>query len=270
MARRKHHEEHENHERWAIPYGDLVTLLLAFFVVMYSISQVNEGKYRVVSESLNAAFHGDPTTPDPVQIGQTVITAPIAPLPQDLRMEAMRQLALQAEQAMAPLIMQGLVDVGRGDGKLTIAIRSDILFPSGVAKLSPEAQPVIHLLAPVLRDFPVDIKVQGHTDNVPVLGGQFGSNWDLSAARAVSVVNLLLADGVPPARLSATGFGEYQPVLPNNTPDGRNANRRVVLSVEPSDPQKPPEAGTATPPAPAPAPLPVPAQAEPASATAQQ
>jgi chemotaxis protein MotB len=272
MARRRHHEEHENHERWAIPYGDLVTLLLAFFVVMYSISQVNEGKYRVVSESLNAAFHGDPTTPDPISLGTTQITAPITPLPQDLRMEAMRQLALQAEQAMAPLIMQGLVDVDRGDGKLTIAIRSDILFPSGVAALSPEAQPVIHLLAPVLREFPVDIKVQGHTDDVPVLGGQFGSNWDLSAARAVSVVNLLVADGVPPARLSATGFGEYQPVLPNTTPDGRNANRRVVLSVEPTDPEPPAEAGTATPPAPAPAaaPPPAPVQAEPAAATAQQ
>jgi chemotaxis protein MotB len=277
MARRKHHEEHENHERWAIPYGDLVTLLLAFFVVMYSISQVNEGKYRVVSESLNAAFRGDPTTPNPIQIGQATVAAPIAALPQDLRMEAMRQLAQQVDNAMAPLIMQGLVDVGRGDGKLTIAIRSDILFPSGVAKLSPEAQPVIHLLAPVLRDFPVDVKVQGHTDNVPVLGGQFASNWDLSAARAVSVVNLLVADGVPPQRLSATGFGEYQPVLPNTTPDGRNANRRVVLSVEPSDPEKP-AGGEETVPQPAPADAaaapPItsaaPAQAQPAPVTAQQ
>ncbi len=251
MARRKHHEEHENHERWAIPYGDLVTLLLAFFVVMYSISQVNEGKYRVVSESLNAAFRGNPTTPDPIQIGQPVVTAPIAPVPRDLRAEALRQLTLQAESAMAPLIMQGLVDVSSGDGKLTIAIRSDILFPSGVAKLSAEAQPVIHLLAPVLRDFPVDIQVEGHTDNVPVIGGQFASNWDLSAARAVSVVNLLVADGVPPVRLSATGYGEYRPVLPNNTPDGRNANRRVVLSVEPSDPE--PVEGAAAPTATAPA-----------------
>lgn len=271
MARRKHHEEHENHERWAIPYGDLVTLLLAFFVVMYSISQVNEGKYRVVSESLNAAFRGNPTTPDPIPIGQPAVTAPITPLPQDLRAEALRQLALQAESAMAPLIMQGLVDVGRGDGKLSIAIRSDILFPSGVAKLSAEAQPVIHLLAPVLRDFPVNIQVEGHTDNVPVTGGQFASNWDLSAARAVSVVNLLLADGVPPARLSATGYGEYRPVLPNTTPDGRNANRRVVLSVEPADPL-PAQTGAPAPTAPASATAaPVEAAAAgPAAATAPQ
>ncbi len=181
MARRKHHEEHENHERWAIPYGDLVTLLLAFFVVMYSISQVNEGKYRVVSDSLNAAFRGEPTTLSPIQIGQaaaTTLAAPVVQLPNDLKLMAMRQLAEQAEQAMAPLIMQGLVDVQSGEGKLTIAIRSDILFASGSAALSAAAQPVITLLGQVLRDFPVDIRVEGHTDNVPVVaGGQYGSNW---------------------------------------------------------------------------------------------
>ena len=141
MARRKHHEEHQNHEGWAIPYGDLVTLLLAFFVVMYSISQVNEGKYRVVSESLNAAFRGQPTTIDPIQVGAlaaTSITPPIVQLSADLRALAMRQLALQAAEAMDPLIRQGLVDVEAGDGKLTIAIRSDILFASGSASPSAE------------------------------------------------------------------------------------------------------------------------------------
>ncbi len=134
MARRKHHEEHENHERWAIPYGDLVTLLLAFFVVMYSISQVNEGKYRVVSDSLNAAFHGEPTTVTPIQVGRpaaTTVAAPIAQLPGEVKLMALRQLAEQAEKAMAPMIMEGLVDVSNGDGKLTISIRSDILFASG-------------------------------------------------------------------------------------------------------------------------------------------
>jgi chemotaxis protein MotB len=239
MARHRKHEEHENHERWAIPYGDLVTLLLAFFVVMYSISQVNEGKYRVVSDSLNAAFRGEPTTIAPIQIGQpaaTTLAAPIVQLPNDMKLMAMRQLAGQAEQAMAPLIMQGLVDVQSRDGKLTIAIRSDILFASGQASLSAEAQPVITLLGEVLAGFAVDIRVEGHTDNVPVAAGQYASNWELSAARAVSVVKLLIADGVAPARLSAVGYGEFHPALPNSTPDGRNANRRVVLAVEASEP----------------------------------
>jgi len=234
MARRRRHDEHENHERWAIPYGDLVTLLLAFFVVMYSISQVNEGKYRVLSDSLNAAFHGEPTTVSPIQVGShaaTTVAAPMVQLAEQQKLMALRQLQQQAEKAMAPLIMQGLVDVSSADGKLSIAIRSDILFASGAAGVAPQAEPVIRLLGQVLRDFAVDIRVEGHTDNVPV-AGQYRSNWELSAARSVSVVQLLIAAGIAPERLSAVGYGEFHPVVPNSTPDGRNANRRVVLSVE--------------------------------------
>jgi chemotaxis protein MotB len=237
MARRKRHEEHENHERWAIPYGDLVTLLLAFFVVMYSISQVSEGKYRVLSDSLNAAFRGTPTTVSPVQVGERLATAAAPPVKiEDAKAIALRKLAEEAEKAMAPLIVQGLVDVVRGDAKLSIAIRSDILFASGAAGLSADAQPVIRLLGQVLSTFPVNIRVEGHTDNVPVSTGQYPSNWELSAARAVSVVHMLVADGVAPERLSAVGYGEFHPALPNATPDGRNANRRVVLTVEASEP----------------------------------
>jgi chemotaxis protein MotB len=238
MSRRKRHEEHENHERWAIPYGDLVTLLLAFFVVMYSISQVSEGKYKILSDSLNAAFRGTPTTVLPIQVGEkaaTTIASPIVQLPNELKSMALRQLAEQAEKAMAPLIVQGLVDVVRGNGRLSIAIRSDILFASGSSVLSVDAQPVIQLLGQVLSNFPVDIRVEGHTDNVPVASTQFPSNWELSAARAISVVHLLVADGIAPGRLSAVGYGEFRPALPNATPDGRNANRRVVLSVETPD-----------------------------------
>ena len=87
----------------------------------------------------------------------------------------------------------------------------------------------------MLGGFPVNIRIEGHTDNVPVAGGQYRSNWELSAARAVSVVHLLVNAGVPPERMSAVGYGEFHPALPNTTPDGRNANRRVVLSVETGD-----------------------------------
>jgi chemotaxis protein MotB len=189
----------------------------------------------VLSDSLNAAFRGDPTTTEPIQVGTpaaTTVAAPIVQLAEREKLMAMRQLAQKAEDAMKPLIMQGLVDVTSNDGKLTIAIRSDILFSSGAAQLSADAQPVIRLLGKVLGDFPVDVRVEGHTDNVPVAGAQFPSNWELSATRAASVVHLLISEGVQPARLSAIGYGEFHPVAPNNTVDGRNANRRVVLSVE--------------------------------------
>jgi chemotaxis protein MotB len=167
------------------------------------------------------------------------VAAPIVQLPDDMQAMAMRQLAEQAQAALDPLIRQGLVDVSSGDGKLAIAIRSDILFTSGSAALAPANQPVIRLLGEVLQDFAVDIKVEGHTDNVPVVSGQYPSNWELSAARAASVVHLLIAGGVIPGRLSAVAFGEYRPVLPNVTADGRNANRRVVLLVEAATPEPP-------------------------------
>jgi chemotaxis protein MotB len=234
MARRRPHEEHTNHESWAIPYGDLVTLLLAFFVVMYSISTVNEGKYRVVSDSLNAAFRGDPQGPQPVQVGvpaATTVAAPIVQLQNDVRTMALRQMAREAEEAMSPLIAQGLVDVQQGDGFVEIAIRSDILFSSGSALLADAAQPVIRQLAEVLRAFPNSIQVKGHTDNVPISGGVYRSNWELSAGRAASVVHIMEEGGIDPRRLSVVAFGEFRPVLPNTTPDGRDANRRVVLTI---------------------------------------
>jgi chemotaxis protein MotB len=239
MARRKQHEDHLNHEAWAIPYGDLVTLLLAFFVVMYSISSVNEGKYRVVSDSLTAAFRGKPLAPQPVQVGDaaaSTVPAPIVQLDQNVQSMALRQMAEQAQEAMSPLIAQGLVDVQLGDGIVEIAIRSDILFTSGSAQLAVEAQPVIRQLADVLKGFPNTVQVKGHTDNIPISGGLYPSNWELSAARAASVVHIMIEGGIDPRRLSVVAYGEYRPVLPNTTPDGRNANRRVVLAISSVEP----------------------------------
>jgi chemotaxis protein MotB len=239
MARRKPHDEHVNHESWAIPYGDLVTLLLAFFVVMYSISSVNAGKYRVVSESLNAAFRGQPSTPAPIQVGApgaTTVAAPVVQMEADIKSMALRQMAQQAEDALNPLIMQGLVDVHTGDGFVEIAIRSDLLFASGAAALAPEAVPVIAQLGQALKDYPNSIRVEGHTDNVPMTSGTFRSNWELSAARAASVVHLLEGAQIDPHRLSVVAYGEFRPVLPNTTPDGRIANRRVVLTIMGSEP----------------------------------
>jgi chemotaxis protein MotB len=207
---------------------------------MYSISTVNEGKYRVVSDSLNAAFRGSPQGPQPVQVGTpaaTTIAAPVVQLDNDVRSMALRQMAQQAEEAMSPLIAQGLVDVQEGDGYVEIAIRSDILFSSGSAQLADVAQPVIRQLAEALKEFPNSIQVKGHTDDVPISGGVFRSNWELSAARAASVVHIMIEGGIDPRRMSVVAYGEFRPVLPNATPDGRNANRRVVLtilSVEPT------------------------------------
>lgn len=271
--RRHQHEEHVNHEAWAIPYGDLVTLLLAFFVVMYAISSVNEGKYRVLSDSLFAAFRGSPRTLQPVQVGEKAVgsgadiqmtivqqamlegqpRSMLEPSPINvndsrssirrtstydsetqqseaavLQLEAVAQ---EVEQAMAGLVQQQLIAVRRHRLWVEVEIRTDILFPSGVATLSPDAGNVLRQLAETLKPFPNPIRVEGHTDNRPISTSAFPSNWELSSARAASVVHLFTRTGLAPARLAVIGLGEYRPAQSNTTPEGRNANRRVLLVI---------------------------------------
>jgi chemotaxis protein MotB len=284
MSRRRHkHEDHVNHEAWAIPYGDLVTLLLAFFVVMYAISSVNEGKYRVLSDSLFAAFRGSPRTLQPVQVGEKAVgsgadihmtivqQAMLEGQPRSLlepspinvsdprsgprhqgsstydsettqSAEAVQQLeevAQEVEQAMSNLVDQKLVAVRRHGHWVEVEIRTDILFPSGVATLSPAAVDILRQLAQTLKPFPNPIRVEGHTDNRPINTRIFPSNWELSSARAASVVHLFTEAGLMPARLAVIGLGEFRPSQSNDTAEGRNANRRVVLVILSGD--KPPE-----------------------------
>ncbi|MDQ2068452.1 flagellar motor protein MotD [Natronospira bacteriovora] len=263
MARRKKkHEDHINHEAWAIPYADMLVLLLAFFVVMYSISSVNEGKYRVLSSSLAAAFRGEPMTIQPVQFGEhqraesetrfevDLIQEPtsaidwasegMAPpdgLPQDFYNEAsamqasLEQIAQEMREAMAMLIDDDLIEIRGSEFYIEVEIKADILFPSGVARLSDGAVPILQRIAEVLLPFPNPVQVEGHTDNVPISTERFPSNWELSSARAASVVHIFRDAGIEPMRLAVVGLGEHRPVATNETPEGRNRNRRVVLTV---------------------------------------
>lgn len=267
---RKHHEEHANHEAWAIPYGDLVTLLLAFFVVMYSLSSVNEGKYRILSDSLQAAFRGDTRTLEPIQVGAvrkgpeprevpTVIQLPIAEppaigqpgngagagsdagtgagsgtFPASAGMdfgETLDAIANQVEQAIGKSLPAEWVVIRRGRHWLEVEIRTDLLFASGAAELAAQAMPVIDKLGGILKEFPNPIHIEGHTDTIPISTAQFPSNWELSAARAATVVRRFAALGVDPARMTLVGLGEQRPVAPNDTVQGRDRNRRVVLMV---------------------------------------
>jgi chemotaxis protein MotB len=265
MARKKKHEEHVNAEAWAIPYGDLVTLLFALFTVMYAMSSVNEGKFRVLSDSMIAAFHGAPKSMQPINIGKkepgkggdkelTGITptvffkmkderssiegrlAPRDPTraegssPADLP-GALVRMQRQVQDAMQSLIDAKLVTVRRENMWLEIEINADILFPSGAGEFAPNAEPVLDKLAEVLKPFPNPIRVEGHTDDRPIRTTAFPSNWELSAARAASVVHQFMRQGVDPLRLEIVGFGEFHPRQPNDTSDGRNANRRVVVLV---------------------------------------
>ncbi len=254
MARKRGHEEHANHEAWAIPYGDLVTLLLALFVVLYSMSSVNEGKYRVLSDSLNEAFGGKPRAAQPIQIGDqpprgtkpTLIkplpkmtTPPLKVLSGGKPAAPAGELQLMADQvhkAMADLIDKNLIRVRRTELALEIEIGTDILFASGVADVSTAARPVLARLAAILEPFPNSIRVEGHTDDLPIATVAYPSNWQLSSARAASVVALFMGQGIAPVRMSVAGFGEYRPLASNDSADGRNRNRRVLIVIPRTEP----------------------------------
>jgi chemotaxis protein MotB len=256
--RRRKHEEHVNHEAWAIPYADLMTLLLAFFVVMYAVSVVNEGKFRVMSKSLIQAFNGPngaTVPPAPVQgrvNTSTVVSvdhsgaavSPVAlPLPMRPKPVAgagnrpgagqqdLDTIENQVRQALQPLIDRDLVVVRHQQDWLEIEIRTDILFPSGVAQLSTSADAVLQKLATILAPFPNPLRVEGFTDNVPISTPQYPSNWELSAGRAASVARLFALSGVAPDRLGIIGWGDVRPLAENTTIAGRNQNRRVVVVV---------------------------------------
>jgi chemotaxis protein MotB len=265
MARKKKHEEHVNAEAWAIPYGDLVTLLFALFTVMYAMSSVNEGKFRVLSDSMIAAFNGAPKTMQPVNIGEKepgkggdkplAGSSPTALMRiknqilikdsgvpgQDAgktgkydspdRLGTLIRMERQVQDAMQALIDAKLVTVRRENMWLEIEINTDILFPSGSGGFSTAAQPVLDKLAEVLKPFPNPIRVEGHTDDRPIHTGAFPSNWELSAARAASVVHQFTKQGIDPLRLEIVGFGEFHPRQPNDSTEGRNANRRVAVLV---------------------------------------
>jgi chemotaxis protein MotB len=231
---KKKHEEHENHERWLVSYADFITLLFAFFVVMYSISSVNEGRFRTVSESIKAALHpivSPPATPVPFQVGSNSKPSTIVPNVIPSRDMAVRRLH-QALKALHPATRDTIQVTEPGDRTIVLSLPELVLFESGAAALRAEALPFLQSLAEVLVELDRQIKVQGHTDNVPIRSALFPSNWELSAVRAVMVVRALSElYGVPTQNLSAVGYADSRPVIENTTPENRAKNRRVEIVV---------------------------------------
>jgi chemotaxis protein MotB len=272
MARRRRsHEEHENLERWLVSYADFITLLFAFFVVMYAISSVNEGKYRVLSETLNSVFMTTPTADEPIQVGERlrdVISdpdAPLAPRPHsgdgdsdvpsdapgdltgagsgrdgtggegdggDFRHDGtVTRITDEILISMQEYIDNDLMTINQVGDRIEIEMKERMLFPSGQARLTRNALVPLRALSKTLRRVPSHLQVEGHTDNVPIATNAFPSNWELSAARAASVVHFLARQGVEPYRMAAVGLGEHRPIADNDDAQGRAANRRVTVVV---------------------------------------
>lgn len=251
MARRKKFEvERENHDRWLVSYADFITLLFAFFVVMYAVSVVNQNKYKQLANSLGSAFGsskaaqqhegGDTAEPDEAlangPYGGRSFIRPFAPPPRRSaewrrEREAMTALALTASQTLAPLIERGAVRVVQNNRGIRIDIRSQVLFAAGSAELGQEATTPLLEIARLLADRPNAIEVEGHTDSTPISNGSYYSNWELSAMRASTVVRLLEQHGIASQRLGAVGYGAARPLADNTTEAGRAANRRVAIMV---------------------------------------
>ncbi len=247
------YEEHDNKDRWLVSYADFITLLFAFFVVMYSISSVNEGKYRVLSDSITSAF-------DPSQEGISVqLESPLKPpiidhgiminnqrpvvisnnYPSTLRQlqdskrskTSLRGMSVRLEDNLSSLIDKNLVRVKNYDLWIEVEIKSSILFSSGSSDLSGESRPILEEISKVLGQYKNQIQVEGFTDNIPIITEVFPSNWELSASRAASVVHLLSKAGIDPVRLSAVGYGEFRPIASNGTASGRSKNRRINIII---------------------------------------
>jgi chemotaxis protein MotB len=218
MARRRREEEGEHHDRWLVSYADFVTLLLAFFVVMYAISSVNEGRYRVVSESLVKAF----------QTNQ-----PEKAAGKDPSHTGMQALADDINQVLEPMVRDGRVRVTQSSRGLAVEINASVLFESGQAELQPASADILASVAKVLAKSPNGLEVEGHTDDSPIASPIYPSNWELSSARASRVVRLFRSAGVDPGRMAAVGYGEYRSIEANDTPEGRARNRRVTVVILP-------------------------------------
>jgi len=242
-------------DRWMVSYADFITLLLAFFVVLYSISSINNGKFRVLSNSIVTVFNDEVQRAVPIDMGGG------AP-PQTGMLDGSRNLAAieeptgedsvaalspstvappaiptvgtpreRLEAVLAPFENAGEVKVRDTRDWLEVELGSELLFDSGSAAIHPAAVPMIDRIAAVVADIGRPARVEGFTDDVPLDGGPFGSNWGLSAARAASIADRLARARVAPDKLAAVGYGEFRPVADNRTEDGRRRNRRVVVAI---------------------------------------
>lgn len=211
--------------RWLLTYADMITLLLAFFIVLYASSRVDGRKYSDLVSSIRSAF-GVPLPPRPiVQAGNG--GEMLLPFP-DIVGLLVQQLSSHVEEE----IKTGSVEIERNEKGLVLRFRDTVLFSLGSATLSDDAKKILDKVARPLLNMPYAIEVEGHTDLLPIRSSNFPSNWDLSVARATAVIRYLVeAHRFPPARLAARGMADNQPLAPNDPARGNPRNRRVELHL---------------------------------------
>jgi chemotaxis protein MotB len=257
MSRRKRSHAHANHERWLVSYADFITLLFAFFVVLYASAQVDQRKVGKLALAIQVAFQElgvfpasttqvpfNADEPMPFATAQAIENAnhttelgrvsppPDGSLGTENEEADMGTLQTEVQQALQHEISMHAVEVHRETEGLVISLREFGFFDSGSATLKPTALPALDRIASILSVRTCRLRIEGHTDNVPIHTAQMASNWELSTARSTELVRLLVTrNGIAPERLSAAGYAQYHPVASNRTPDGRAQNRRVDLVI---------------------------------------
>lgn len=245
MIRRNPLDDDDKPDRWLVSYADFITLLFAFFVVMYAISSVNQNKYNQLMSSMGTAFSGDtqsaPQQSKPQNSRGTYSQqrSLLKPLPlthlynEKLRREreSMISMGIDLSNTLSPLINEGKVRVVQNNRGIRIDIHDSLLFSTGSAELATAATGILNEIAAVIKENQRPIQVEGHTDNIPIHNATYFSNWELSAVRASSVVRMLSKAGIADSRLSALGLGSAHPSSENETPIGRARNRRVSIMI---------------------------------------
>lgn len=231
MNRRRQRESNENKERWLVTYADLITLLLIFFIVLYTYSKVDADKFKTMTESLASVFgSGGMMMESP---GSSIIPGNPSGQTRDMtEPEQLSGLMHELEDYIQQNGLEAQVSVTTEERGIVLSFQDDVLFESGSDRLTARAREILSKVAPILNNTPNYIRIEGHTDNVPIHTAKFPSNWELSAARATNVVQELInVYGFPPQKLSATAYGEYRPRAPNNGAANRQLNRRVNLVI---------------------------------------
>jgi chemotaxis protein MotB len=246
MAKKQHHEEHENHERWLVSYADFITLLFAFFVVMYSTSRVDNKRLAQVVHAIQFAMHfkgtggvdrmqlfeGPPTDGGRCRYDR-LGTEYKAGSRQKAKVEQVRK---RIERKLSQYLQQrpeNVVQIDTERDRLNVRLSASRFFDAGQAAIRPEMIPVLDVISTELVAIGLPIRIEGHTDEGKALGARFRDNWDLSASRAAAVASYLQrAHGIDGKLLAAAGFGSTRPLTDGSTPEGREANRRVEMMVE--------------------------------------
>ena len=250
--RRKRQPERPNHDRWLISYADFITLLFAFFVVLYASSRVDQYRVVQVAAAMRVAFQelglfAPQSRAVNLQPDQTAVSGRQAALRGSVGIGqnqsdpgSLVALKQRLEKVLGPEIAKHTVGIRFGRGGLVISLEELGFFDSGSVKLRKGSEATLNRIAEALRPMPNEISIEGHTDNVPIHNSQFASNWELSTARAVEIVRLFITRyGFSPDRLSAAGYSEYHPIASNSTAEGRQLNRRVDVVVKEQPPSNP-------------------------------